>query len=247
MIKTIIYLTKIAVATAIALLLTSCRHTINFGNGVRGNGNVTTQTRNITESFKSIDVSHGINVIVEQSDDKSVTVEADDNLQPIIITRVENGVLIVEANKGYNTDFTPKVTIKMPDINGLSASSGANINSNNTLVTDNMAVQSESGSLVNIQVEADHITVENSSGSETTVSGKALNLETTASSGSHIDAERLETNIVSAQASSGSSTSVDAIVSLEGKASSGASITYKRAPKKNLVKEENSGGSVSQQ
>ncbi|MDI1256328.1 MAG: DUF2807 domain-containing protein [Flavobacterium sp.] len=247
MIKTIIFLTKIAVATAIALLFTSCNHSINFGDGVQGNGNVTTQARTITESFKSIEASHGINVIVEQSDDKSVTVETDDNLQSIIVTRVENGVLIVEAKKGYNADFTPKVTVKMPEIIGLSTSSGANINSNNTLITDNIAVKSNSGSEINIQVEADHITVENSSGSETTVSGKALNLETTASSGSSIDAERLAANVVSAQATSGSSTSIDAIVSLNGKASSGASITYKKAPKTNLVKEENSGGSVSQE
>ena len=247
MIKTIIFLTKLAVATAIALLLTSCRHSINFTEGIKGNGNVTTQSRNISQNFKSIEVSHGINLIIEQSDAKSVTVEADENLLSNIITRVENGVLIIESNKGYNTEFTPQVTVKIPDINGLTASSGANINSNNTLVTDNMAVKAESGSQINIQVEADNITIENSEGSGTTVSGKALKLETTATEGSSIDAGRLAANVVTAQANSGSSTSVDAIVTLDGKASSGASVTYKRAPKTTLVKEENSGGSVSQQ
>ena len=247
MIKTIIYLTKLAIATAIALLVTSCNHSVNFGNGVRGNGNITTQTRTINEDFKKIHVGDGIEVVVTQSEEKFVSVEADDNLQQLISTRVENGTLIIEAQKGYSTDHTPKVIIKMPAISGLISDGGSNISTTNTLVTNDIAVSAESGSNMNIEVEADHITASSESGSEMTIRGKALKLETNAESGSSLNAGNLESNEVVATAESGSSMSVDAIVSLDSKAYSGASITYKRAPKKNLIKEENSGGSVSQQ
>ncbi|MGK4569142.1 hypothetical protein [Flavobacterium sp. 3HN19-14] len=59
--------------------------------------------------------------------------------------------------------------------------------------------------------------------------------------------ETFETNDVTAEAYSGSSMSVAPIVNLNAKAESGSSITYTKVPKTTLSKEENSGGSVSQQ
>ena len=84
---------------------------------------------------------------------------------------------------------------------------------------------------------------DSSSGSNITVSGKALNLQTSTSSGSEINAEELASNEIIADASSGSFTNVKPIVKLNGTASSGSSITYYQTPK-TLIKTESSGGSV---
>lgn len=226
------------------VLLSSCRHSISFGNGIKGSGNIVEQTRTINEDFKFIEVSTGIEVLVEQSNDRSVVVETDDNLQEIIITKVENGVLYIHSREGYRTDDSPKVTVKMPVISGLTTSSGSSLRSQNTLTTENMVVKSSSGSEIDIKVEADMITVETSSGSSAEISGKALKLETSSSSGSTLETSNLLANNVHSQSTSGSSTRVNPIISLEGKASSGSSITYKNVPK-TLTKEESSGGSVS--
>lgn len=226
-----------------ALLFSSCNPSFNFANGIKGSGNITTETRASDQDFKSIKVSQGIKVNVEQSNNKSITVEADDNLQQHIITKIENGVLIIESDKGYYSSETPLVNVKMPVINGLNASSGSEINSSETLISNSMSVKSSSGSSINITVEADAISLESSSGSSIEASGKALKLETSSSSGSKIDAKDLMSNEVVSQTASGSSTSVYPIVKLEAKASSGSSISYYKIPK-TLSKEENSGGSV---
>lgn len=231
---------------ATVFLFTSCRHNINFGNGKEGSGNIVEQTRNITEDFKFIEVSTGVEVIVEQSDTKSVVVETDDNLQELIITKVENGILYVKSSEGYNSTETPKIKVKMPVISGLSTTSGSTIKSKNKLITENIAVKSSSGSEIDIEVEADHITIETTSGSTAEVSGKAIKLETSSSSGSSLDASDLLTNDVISQSTSGSSTTVSPILSLDGKASSGSSIVYKNVPK-TLTKEETSGGGVSKE
>ncbi len=228
-----------------ALLFSSCNPSFHFGNGIKGSGNITTETRTANDDFKSIEVSQGIKVNVEQGDSKSITVEADDNLQEHIITKIENGVLKIEADASYNSTETPIVNVKMPIINGLSASSGSEINSATTLITNNISAKSSSGSRINIEVEADAITLESSSGSTIESSGKALKLETTSSSGSSIEAKNLQANEVIAQATSGSSTSVYPIVKLNAKASSGSSINYYKVPK-TITKEESSGGSVSE-
>lgn len=235
-------LAKATFLIAAFLLLTSCR--INFGEGREGNGNVVEQTRNITEDFQFIEVSTGVEVHVEQADTKSVVVEADDNLQELIVTKVENGVLYVKSTDSYYSDNSPKVIVKMPVISGLTASSGSTLRSMNKLITENIAVKSSSGSEIGIEVEADAITVESSSGSSARVSGKALKLETSSSSGSTLDAGDLLANDVFSQSTSGSSTTVNPILTLDGKASSGSSVMYMNVPK-TLTKEESSGGSVS--
>lgn len=245
MLKLITLITKFIVAALMALLFASCGHSMNF-NGIKGSGNITTETRTANEDFKKIEVSHGIKVIVEQSDNKSISVEADDNLQQHIITKIENGVLKIESDENYNATETPVVKVKMPVTNGLNANSGSEIASLGTLITENIDVESSSGSQINITVEADAIKIESTSGSSIEVGGKALKVETSSSSGSTIDAKNLMANEVISQTSSGSTTSVYPIVKLEAKASSGSNISYHKIPK-TVSKEENSGGSVSEE
>lgn len=244
MIKLITLITKFIIAAIMALLFSSCMHTsINLGNGIKGSGNITTETRPANEDFKRIEVSHGIKVIVSQSDNKSITVEADDNIQKHIITKIENGVLKIEADESYNTSETPEVNVQLPVINGLETGSGSQITSSGVLVTENINVKSSSGSEINIEVEADAIKIESSSGSSIEATGKALKLETSSSSGSRIEAKNLMANEIIAKSESGSNTSVYPIVKLDAKASSGSSISYHKIPK-TLSKEENSGGSI---
>lgn len=243
MIKVITIITKFIVVTLIALLFASCNFSVNSNPRMKGNGNITTEKRSVSQDFKNIEVKNGIRVIVEQSDNKSITVETDENLQKNIITKVENGILIIESDRSYNSEETPVVRVEMPVINGLDASSGSKITSKGTLITENINVKSSSGSEINIKVEADAITVESSSGSAIEVNGKALKLETSASSGSEINAKNLLTNEVISKTSSGSSTSVYPIVKLDAKASSGRNIRYYNTPK-TIIKINYFGGSV---
>ena len=249
MTKSVQFFTKFAVALTITILFSSCYFNskgLNIGKGIAGSGNITKETRTVGEMFTKIEVKQGIQLFVEQSNDKSIVVETDDNLQKIITTTVENGVLIIEADESFDaTNGGPKVTVKLPTINGLEASSGSNIKSNNTLISDNLQVKSSSGSTVDLNVEADVLTLESSSGSDLKANGKALKLETNASSGSKIDARNLLANEVDAQASSGSDTNVAPILNLKAKASSGSSINYYKVPK-TINKTESSGGNVSE-
>ena len=240
MIKIITLITKFIVAALIALFFSSC------GMGIKGSGTITTENRTVAEDFKSIKVSQGIEVIVEQADKKSITVEVDDNLQEHIITKIENGVLEIKADESFDATETALVKVKMPVINGLSASSGSEITSQNVLITENINVKSSSGSEIKIDVEADFIKAESSSGSTIEVNGKALKVETVSTSGSKLDAKNLMANEIIAKAESGGEISVYPILKLEAKASSGGDINYHKVPK-TVSKEEHSGGSVSEE
>ena len=243
MVKFITLLTKIILVTLFAVLFASCNN-ISHMNSISGSGNVTTETRNVTATFKNIKVSNAIDLVIEQADITEIVVETDDNLQDIITTKVENGVLIIKSNSSsFRNATSKKVTVKMPIIEDLDASSAATISCKNIIKGENISLSTSSAANINLKIESDNIYCDSSSGSEIIISGKALKLDTSSSSGSSIHAEDLMANEVIADASSGSSINLHPIVSLNAEASSGASVSYNIEPK-TIQKRSSSGGSV---
>jgi ribosome-associated translation inhibitor RaiA len=224
--------------------LVSCNANLNLGDGIDGSGNVITEKRSINTPFTKIDASTGVEVIVEQGATTEVEVEVDDNLMEHIVTRVENGTLIVKIDGNINTMESAIVRVSTKTIEGLESSSGATIRSKSTLKGTNLTAKTSSGSTINTDLEYEKVESESSSGSEITLSGKALIVKTNSSSGSTINAQELAANEITAESTSGSNTTVNPIVLLNAKASSGSSIVYVKDPKK-VIKEESSGGSVS--
>ncbi len=244
MTKFVIFFSKVIAATLVALSITSCNHNINFGKSITGSGNVTTEKRNLA-NFDKVTVSQGLECEIIYSDKLEVTVEADDNLINGIHTTVENGTLEISSEyDNYINVVSKRIIVHMPKIVSLESTSGSTLKSGNILKSDDIRLKSSSGSSLEVEVEADKVTLETSSGSEQTVIGKALKVYSASSSGSTIDADELLANEVFAQSTSGSSTSVNAALLLDGKASSGSSISYSNSPKE-VRKEESSGGSVS--
>lgn len=243
MIRIIIYFMKLIVALLFALFFSSCQFTT--GRSITGSGNITTETRNVGE-FKGISVSNALEVEVEQADSFGVTVEADDNLQQYIVTKVENGILVIQTEiNSFNNVEAKRIKVRMPVISSLEASSASSIKSITILKSENLSVEASSAAEIDIDVEADQLTCSSSSASSVNVKGKALKVRTDSSSGSEIEAYELLANDVTAEASSGATISVHPILTLNADASSGGSILYNSTPRDNLTQKADSGGNVS--
>ncbi|WP_396193664.1 head GIN domain-containing protein [Flavobacterium sp.] len=246
MTKIVILFSKIVSAALVALSISSCNGNFNLGNSVSGSGKIVTEKRNVSQ-FNKITVANGLDCEVIQADNFEVTVEADDNLINGIKTHIENNTLVIYSEyNNYINVTSKKITVKLPKILSLESSSGSTLKSVSLLTGEDITLKSSSGSSMEVEVESDKITLETTSGSEQQITGKALKLYTASSSGSHIEANELIANEVYSQSSSGSSTTVNAVLLLDGKASSGSSITYVKTPKEVRV-EESSGGSVSKE
>lgn len=239
MIKLIVQITKLIIATILGFLAISCG---NF-NSISGDGNVTTTKRKVN-SFTSIDAKNGLEVYIKQGNTFYVEVEADANLQEHIITEVKNDVLTVYCDANIFNYVAKKVLIEVPNVTNISASSGVTINSLNKLNYADLNIKSSSGSQVKLNLKSNILNCDSSSGSQITLTGDAENVSTDTSSGSSIDLSQLIANNVDADASSGSSTIVNVKNKLIAKASSGSSIDYISKPLK-LEVNESSGGSVS--
>lgn len=243
-------LTKIIVATILSLSLFSCNFDMNF-QGVQGNGQVVEDSRTLNASFSDIRVSGGLNVYITQSDIETILVEADENLQDLIITEVENQVLKIRTKKNIGKAASKKVMVNIKNVENIKVSSGSNVYSTNTITSQHLQLESSSGSNmtlntatkslvceassgsnITLQLTASAVECSSSSGSNITLTGEALKILAEASSGSNIYAGELLSESSHVNASSGSNITVNATEELVAKATSGGGVYYSGNPHK---------------
>lgn len=234
-------LTKIIVATLLAVLLVSCNFDMNFG--VKGNGNVTTTDRALTGDFNAIEVSRGLDVYLTQDEMESIRVQADENLQNIITVEIENGVLNISAEDNISSAASKKVMVNFKTIERISSSSGSDVVSTHTIIADELKIYTSSGSDVELEVEVEHLICESSSGSDIKLSGTTNTFRAEASSGSDIKAAKLKAIKTTANANSGADITVNTSKELTAKANSGGDIKYYGNPEK-VEKSDSPSGNI---
>lgn len=205
-----------------------------------------TETRNVS-NFKGVDVSAGIDLYITMGETESVKIVADDDIIDKIITEVKDGVLhiYVKQNGWFNWsgNETRKAYVTIKELNRIEASSGSDVNSENTLKGEELKINVSSGAEVEVDVYYKNLDVNTSSGSDAKLSGKVKNLRASASSGSDINAKELESVTCKASASSGSDVTVSVSEELNASASSGADVNYYGNPSVKEI-DESSGGDV---
>lgn len=96
----------LALISMLSVFAVSCKWTVGF---VRGSGNIVTEERDVS-GFHKIQLSGIGNLIITQGEEESLTIEADDNIIPIIETDVLRERLDISFKRGYT--FTPSATVK---------------------------------------------------------------------------------------------------------------------------------------
>lgn len=237
------------------LLLTSCIHQERTDT-IKYSENVTTESRYFDEEFDEINVSNGIHVIIEQSNNRKVTVITNENFHEKIQTRVENGTLYISntTNKttlsifGYKRSTiqdaaTKKIIVKLPLINKLEASEASKIENKGILKGNFITLKSSNASEIKINLEFEKIDAESNTASKIDLKGMAIDLNVNATNASKIDADDLLANNIIAQSSNASKISIHPILSLKANADSAGKIEYHNNPKQ-IEKTTNSGGTI---
>ncbi len=220
--------------------------TIGLTNSVFAGNSDETEIRNVRD-FHAIKVSTGIDLYLKMGDTEEVKVVADDDIIDKLITEVDEGTLRIYMKKSNWTNWgfskTRKVYVTVKELNAIDASSGSDVNSENTLTGESLKLRASSGSDISLDVVYKNLSLDTSSGSDAKVKGKVKNFEAQASSGSDINARELETVICKVSVSSGSDASVSVSDELYARASSGGDVNYYGNPQIKDI-DESSGGDV---
>src|ERR1700730_18291212 len=157
-------MTRIKLKTCLLLTFPIFLFSFNhiFGKHVHGNGNVTTQDRQVS-NFKNIEVGGAAKIFVSQGDQHSVKVEVDENLQQFVEVFQEGNKVIVREKRGFNLDPTGdlKIYVTAPVYNDIDVSGACDIIGQTAISTpENIEMHISGAGDMKMEVNAPHISAE---------------------------------------------------------------------------------------
>ena len=196
-------------------------------------------------SFRGIRAAEGIDVFLKKGPHESVRVDVSGNTElSHVITEVSGTYLKIHLRDGrFRRNINAKVHVTYREIDKISASSAANVYSEDEIKTRNLEIECASAASVILTIEVDEVEAGASSAGDVELKGKANRAEFTVSSAGEIDAYDLRAGIATATGSSAGSAKIHVLKELYAEATSGASIRFRGNPAKSRT-DSRSGGSV---
>ncbi len=201
------------------------------GESYTGNGNVRTETRN-TGNFTGIKTSGSIDLEISSGDQYSVKVEDDENILPVIITKVENGTLnIYYKNNTSISDDHAKVYIKAPSLDKIISSGSANIIITDVIKNSREIEISVSGSGdIKGGVDAPKISASIGGSGNVALDGHTKDFEGRVSGSGDLNCSGLQSENAEVSVSGSGNAHVFASVSLKARASGSGDVYYRGNP-----------------
>lgn len=203
----------------------------NQQSKIKGNEKVVKQERKISD-FHAIDVTGGIDIILTQGNEVSLTVEADENLHPIIITRVDDGVLKIFPEKSIRDAEELTIHLTFKDIDAISATGGCDISSNGHLKLSKLSTKLTGGSDLDLDLTVNELVCTHTGGCDASFNGVGQRGVFTVTGGSDVEALNLKLEDCTIVATGGSDVKVNVTSTLTINASGSSDITYTGSPKK---------------
>ncbi|MFP4846434.1 head GIN domain-containing protein [Winogradskyella sp. PE311] len=236
-------LTRIIVSSIISLFMLSCNFSMNFGPGIDGSKNVVSADRNISTDFNAVKVSQGLNLYITQSKNVSLSIEADDNLHDIIVTKVENGTLSIYTTENIRRASSKNILLSVPNLNTIKATSGSNVYATSAIDLNKLELTTTSGANIKLDIKTQNLICRSTSGSNIILNGTTKNMTAEATSGSNIRASNLSAETSNVKATSGANVTINTLKELTARATSGGNVRYSGNPE-SINKSDSSAGSI---
>ncbi len=203
-------------------------------NVTRGSGNVITESRAVS-GFHAVTLAGVGELNITRGDAESLTIEADDNLMPLITTRVDNGTLTIgwDTNRGtISVDPTRPIryTLQVKNLDAVVLAGAGNINAP-SLIADNFVLTSSGAGNVNLtQLTAKSLQATISGAGSMNVSGEAETQTASLTGLGSYNAGDLKTHSTTVTVSGAGGATVWAATALDVKISGAGSVSYYGSP-----------------
>ena len=192
------------------------------------------EPRNLS-GFHVIKISNAFTVYISQGNEDAVAISASKaEYREKIITKVENGVLIIRFDddkkfwKGWNGDKTKlKAYISVKKIDRLDVSGACDVFFEDGISSEDLKVELSGASDLKGKIDAKKLSFDISGASDATISGNAAELSVEASGASDFKGFDMTTNYCTAEASGASSVNITVNKELNAKASGASSVRFK--------------------
>lgn len=228
-----------------ALMLSSLSQAQWWGNEkVKGNGNMTTETRT-TGDYDGIKCAGSMDYILVAGTEGKIKIEGEENLLKHIITEVKNGNLIVKVEKGINLrpswNKTIKITIPFKDISSVSLAGSGDLWNEDVITSNDFDVSLAGSGDVIINVQASSVEGSLAGSGDLTLKGKTNYLKVRVAGSGNIHGFGLQANHTTVSVAGSGDAEVVSNKSLKARVSGSGDIEYRGNPSKEDTKVSGSG------
>jgi hypothetical protein len=196
-------------------------------HGISGNGHVVKETRDVS-GFTGVHISSGIDVYLSEGSDFEVVVEADENLQDVILTERNGNMLVVKTDRvNIRHASSKKVYVTIPELKELKISSAGDCMGQTPFTCEDLRLSISSAGNLSLEVEANEINLDISSSGDAYLSGSTDIFDVNLSSAGNLNAFDLIAAEVDVVVSSAGDARVYATDEISMNASSAGNIYYK--------------------
>ncbi|MBL7698597.1 MAG: DUF2807 domain-containing protein [Chitinophagaceae bacterium] len=216
------------VLTTFTLVLLVTSASLYAQKRVKGEGPSVTQERSVG-SFNSIHTHGSFNVTITDADNRSVKVEAQQNLQEYIIVETEGDQLHIRHKKGVNlqADKDIEIHVSVPELKGVYLSGSGNIRSTNVLTGSSSFEASSAGSgNIHLEVQTTDLKTSIAGSGDITLKGKTTELDGRIAGSGNIRAKELQSNNTSISISGSGNAEVVANEKLDTKIAGSGDVKY---------------------
>jgi hypothetical protein len=162
---------------------------------VVGSGRIQAEDRDVP-SFDSIDVEGSGNVTIRQAPGRSVSVEADDNILPLVKTEVVGGVLHLGLVRGVHLSHLTRLefTVASPQVRGITISGSGDARTASPLRAQDMTLDIRGSGSIACDLDAAALTATIGGSGGITVRGHADRLSVKIGGSGSVRARELESS-----------------------------------------------------
>lgn len=205
--------------------LFGCRH-------IKGNGIITTETRHITNASR-VKLAGSFDVEIIQGANTSVEVEGDENILPHIITREENGYLVIKSEDhiSYSSTGDIKIHITTPRLEEALLAGSGNITGKGKFIgADKLKLKIAGSGDIRMEVNTPTIESEIAGSGSITLSGETRDESIKIAGVGNYHAENLKSENAKVKIAGSGDVNVFAASQLDVNIAGSGSVNYKGNP-----------------
>lgn len=213
-----------------ALLLVNSINAQWGNKKVKGNGNVTTETRS-TGDYNGIKCAGSMDFILVKGNEGNIKLEGESNLLEHIVTEIKKGDLIIKVKKKYNIrpskGKTIKITVPFQDIDKVTLAGSGDVITKDRIDTNELGVSLAGSGDIILDVSANNVKSSLAGSGDITLRGNASSFKVSLAGSGDVKAFDLESDDVSVSIAGSGNVQVNSDKSLKVSIAGSGDVRYK--------------------
>tara|TARA_R110002073_G_scaffold4213_3_gene28025 strand:+ start:1245 stop:1964 length:720 start_codon:yes stop_codon:yes gene_type:complete len=233
---------KKLIAVIVLIAFTGSIHAQWYGKRIKGNGNMITKTRTVSD-YDAISVAGSFDVKLVAGNEGNLTIHIDENLLEYLETEVNGDNLKISWKKGVNISTHKKILITVPfvDIERVSLAGSGDVYSDDVIKATEFKISLAGSGDVKLHIAASDISSSIVGSGDVDLRGNATSIRCSISGSGDIDAYQLTSDKADVSISGSGGVKISVKDNLKARISGTGNVYYKGNPKYQDFKVSGSG------